>query len=383
MKDPEIDEPIRVLHICGALAGGVGSVLLNYYRNVDRSRVQFDFLVHNEPTQEVQAEVETLGGVITVITPKSMSLLRNILETRDAINPKTPHSVLHVHTSSPTSFAFMMAGWLAGKRVRIAHSHTTWLEYAGRLQIKLHGFLRPVLRWGVTDMFACSKAAGEWLFGKRAVPSIVILPNAIELKQYIYDPEVRDSARRELGISDRIVFGHVGRFVHPKNHSFLINIFSEIAEIERQAILILLGDGELMGEVRAQVESLGLTDRVMFLGLRTDVADLLQAMDVFLLPSLFEGLPVVLVEAQVAGLPSLASSAVTGEIKLTSLVDFESLAEEPSLWAERALSMSAWQRDTKSHVLVAEAGYDIRRAGQFLTEFYIERVGSQRQRHRR
>lgn len=380
MSDMRAVEPIRVLHVCGALAGGVGSVLLNYYRHVDRSRVQFDFLVHGEPAPAVRAEVEAMGGTIRVITPKSTSLVRNLRETRAAINSKTPHMAVHVHTASPTSFVYLAAAKLANKRLRIAHSHATSLEAANSsLQARAHRALRPVLTWTATDMFACSQAAGDWLYGTCARSSVRILPNAIDIAPYAFSPYVREVARQELGVADRIVFGHIGRFADQKNHEFLIKIFAGIAAREPRAVLALVGDGPLMNDVRTQVAAAGLDHRVLFLGLRPDVSELLQAMDVFLLPSLFEGLPVVLVEAQAAGLPCLASTEVTDEVALTDLIGFEDLASDPVLWAKRALAMIARPRPTEAHEQVAKAGYDIRQAGQRLTEFYLERVGRSEQ----
>lgn len=383
MTNFETAAPTRVLHVCGSLAGGVGSVLLNYYRHVDRSRVQFDFLVHNEPAPEVRAEVEALGGEIRVVTPKSKSLGRNLRETVAAINSETPHQAVHVHTASPTSFVYLAAAKLARKRIRIAHSHATSLEVAGgSLQSRAHRVLRPALRWTATDMFACSAAAGDWLFGARARSSVRVLPNAIDTAVYAFSQWAREATRSELGVADRIVFGHVGRYAEQKNHGFLIKVFSEIARLEPRAVLTLIGDGPLMGTVKQQVTAAGLDDRVLFLGLREDVAALMQAMDVFLLPSLFEGLPVVLVEAQATGLTCLASTEVTHEVALTNLIDFEDLAASPIKWAQHALALAERKRPIDLHLQVADAGYDIRQAGQRLTAFYLERLGTPEQRRR-
>ncbi len=367
---------VRVLQVCGALAGGVGTVLMNYYRHIDRSKVQFDFLTHGEPEASTRAEVEELGGTVKVITSKSTSLWRNLRETRRYINPETPHQVVHVHTASPTSFAYLLAARLAGKRVRVVHSHATGLEaHPGSLQARIHGALRPVLRWTATDLVACSTAAGDWLYGVKARRSVRILPNAIDAEKFRFSLLMRQRVRRDLAIDGRLVLGHVGRFVDVKNHRFLIQTFAQVVQIEPSAVLLLVGDGLLLDAVRGQVKVAALEDHVLFLGLRDDVPGLMQALDLFMLPSLYEGLPLVLVEAQAAGLPCLASSSITDEVRLTGLLEFLDLAEGPEVWAARALELADQVSRCSDIRLIEEAGYDIRTAARLLGDFYLDRVG--------
>lgn len=368
---------VRVLQVCGALAGGVGTVLMNYYRHIDRSKVQFDFLTHGEPDAATRAEVEMMGGTISVITPKSTSLWRNITETRRYISPKTQHHVVHVHTASPTSFVYLLAARLAGKRVRVVHSHATDLEApAGSLQHRIHRALQPVLRWTATDLLACSRAAGDWLYGVNARSSVRILPNAIDVEKFRFSPIIRQELRQRLAIDNRLVVGNVGRFAEQKNHQFLIKIFQDVVRLEPSALLLLLGDGPLLADVKAQVRAAGLDDNVLFLGLRDDVPDLLQAMDAFVLPSLFEGLAIVLVEAQAAGLPCLASSTVTDEVRLTSLLEFLELEAGPAAWAAKVLDMAKQQERRSDTSQIAAAGYDIRSAAGQLARFYLDRTRS-------
>jgi glycosyltransferase involved in cell wall biosynthesis len=348
---------------------------MNYYRHIDRSKVQFDFLTHGVPDAATQAEVEALGGSITVITPKSTSVWRNLRETRHHLNPSTPHGVVHVHTASPTSFVYLLAAMFAGKRVRVAHSHATDLETtAGSLQHRIHRVLQPVLRWAATDLLACSRAAGDWLFGINARRSVRVLPNAIDVGDFRFSPMARKELRRLLDLEDRMVVGHIGRFAEQKNHQFLIKIFEEVVRLEPAAVLVLVGDGPFMAGVQAQVKAAGMEDSVRFLGLRGDVPGLLQAMDLFLLPSQFEGLPLVLVEAQAAGLPCLASSIVTDEVRLTGLLEFLDLADEPTVWAARAIEMAKTQDRSSDTTQIAAAGYDIRAAAELLADFYRDRA---------
>lgn len=366
---PVQGDPIRVLHVCGALAGGVGSVLMGYYRHIDRSAVQFDFLTHSEPDPDVRTEVESLGGTINVVTPKTRGFMKNIAETKGLINRRTPHQVVHVHTASPTSFIYLLIAWIAGKRVRVAHSHATSLETPpGSWQFRLHCALRPLLRWTATDHFACSVAAGHWLFGDD--DEIRVIPNAIDTERFKFDLAARERVRLELGIEDRLVVGHVGRFVDAKNHRFLVDVFAAFVRLEPQAVLLLVGDGPLENDVRRAVGNAGLEGKVHFLGNRLDVPELLSAMDLFILPSNFEGLPLVLVESQALGLPSLTSTEVTREIALSDCVAFESLATAPGSWAERALGMTVAPSERLMSDEIAKAGYDITSAARSLAEFY-------------
>lgn len=371
---PVQGEPIRVLHVCGALAGGVGSVLMSYYRHIDRSAVQFDFLTHSEPDPDVRTEVESLGGTVNVVTPKSRGFMKNIAETKALINRHTPHQVVHVHTASPTSFIYLLVAWIAGKRVRVAHSHATSLETPpGSWQFRLHRALRPLLRLTASEHLACSVAAGEWLFGDD--DRIRVVPNAIDTERFKFDPAARERVRLELAVEDRLVVGHVGRFVDLKNHRFLVEIFVELARLDPQAALLLVGDGPLEEEVREAVREAGLAGKVHFLGLREDVPALLSAMDLFILPSNFEVLPLVLVESQASGLPALASTEVTREIALSNRVAFEKLSTAPGDWAERALRMAVAPGERGIGDVIAEAGYDVAVAAPRLTDFYLERVG--------
>lgn len=369
------DSPIRVLHVCGALAGGVGGVLMGYYRHIDHSRVQFDFVTHGEPAPEIRAEVEALGGSVSVVTPKSRGLWQNLRETRRLIGRATPHQVVHVHTASPTSFVYLAVAWVGGKRVRVAHSHATSLEAVpGSVQFRIHRLLRPVLRWCATDLLACSVAAGRWLYGNdRGVHTYA---NAIEVQRYARGRSARETIRRSLGLGAEFVIGHVGRFAEQKNHEFLVRVFAEVARLDPRAVLLLVGDGPLREQVETDVSRAGLEERVRFVGARNDVADLLGAMDVVVMPSKFEGLPVSVVEAQAAGLPCLLSRAITDEVVLTALVEFEDLEAAPTRWAERALAMAAGGHCPEAADRLAQAGYDLKAAGRRLTEFYLRRVGA-------
>lgn len=309
-------KPIRVLQIVGiSCDGGVEAVVLNYYRHMDKSKVQFDFVVHKNPTEMFMTEVKKGGGYIYEVTPYNKNIFAFTYEIYRII--KDGHyDIVHSNMNSMSGFP-LFAAWLAGARVRILHNHTTDTKTEGVRTI-IKRLLRPFAKMFANRYWACSRLAGEWMYGKKAVQSgkIKIIPNAIDLDKFAFNPEKREILRSELGLEDKFVLGHVGRFVYPKNHLFLIDVFAEVAKVEPEARLLLIGDGGLRKTIEEKVVNLGLQDKVLFLGNRNDVADLYNAMDIFLLPSHYEGLPVVGVEAQANGLKCLFSDKVTEESKL-------------------------------------------------------------------
>ena len=250
-----------------------------------------------------------------------------------------------------------------GVPVRIAHSHSSRQDRDLKYPLKL--LFKRSIPGQATQLFACGKEAGKWMFG---TDDFRVLNNAIDAERYRFDPEVRQEVRRELGIpADAPVAGHVGRFMAPKNHGFLLRIFAELPDHAR---LLLVGDGELLAENERLAEELGVRDRVIFAGLRSDVDRMLQAMDVFVFPSLYEGLPLSVIEAQAAGLPCLISDKVPIECKKTDLVTQIPLDASPAEWAEAVLSAAEAPRgDTLAQI--RETGFDIRANAEWLQNYYL------------
>lgn len=311
--------PIRVAHIIGKwVGGGVESVVMNYYRHIDRSKIQFDFICDNDSTDIPYNEIEELGGRVILIPPyqKVISYHKELKKVLREGNYKIVHS--HINTLSVFS---LCAAKAAGVPVRIAHSHSTTNPKEWKKNL-LKQMLRPLSKIFATDYFCCSELAGRWLFGDKTYDEgkVYLLNNAIDTEKFKFNEEVREKVRKELNIDEDIfVVGHIGRFVEQKNHTFLIDIFNEVHKVKPNSKLMLVGQGPLKETVEEKVNRLGLSDSVLFLGQRNDVNELYQAMDVFVLPSLYEGLPVVGVEAQAAGLPCVFSSDMTSETKI--LVD--------------------------------------------------------------
>ena len=361
--------PIRILHIVTYMGrGGLETMLMNYYRSIDRSKVQFDFLTHRDFEADYDAEILAMGGKIYHLPPLN-PFSKGYLSALDRFFGEHPeYRIVHSHLDCMSGIP-LKAAQKHGVPVRIAHAHSSRQTLDAKYPLKLL-FKRTIARQA-THLFACAEAAGRWMFG---TDRFRVLNNAIDTRRYTFDPDVRASARAELGIGpDAFVVGHVGRFMVPKNHSFLISIFSQLSA---DSTLLLVGEGELQEAAEKQAEELGIRDRVIFAGLRTDVERMLQAMDVFVFPSLYEGLPLSIIEAQAAGLPCLISDKVPIECKKTDLVSQIPLDAGASVWAEAVLSAAKTSR-TDTLPQLRGAGFDIQANADWLAEFYLNLQGKE------
>lgn len=326
------EEPIRIAQIVGKwIGGGVEAVVMNYYRHLDHSKIQFDFICDDDSTNIPYDEIEKLGGKVILIPPyqkvfKYQRELRRVL--RDG-----KYKIVHSHINTLSVFP-LYAAKKVGVPVRIAHSHSTTNKKEWKKNL-LKQVLRPFSKKYATNYMCCSELAGRWLFGDKAYDEgkVYLLNNAIDLDKFKYDKKIKDKKRKELGIKeDTIVIGHIGRFVAQKNHTFLIDIFNQFHKKEKNSILLLAGQGPLQEEIKNKVRELGLDDSVRFLGQRNDANELYQVFDVFLLPSLYEGLPVVGVEAQASGLLCFLSDDMTKETKVLDSTVFMSLSNTAEEW---------------------------------------------------
>lgn len=345
--------------------GGLETMLMNYYRHIDREKVQFDFLVHRQERAAYDDEIEALGGKIYRL-PRLVPWSKSYLTTLNQFFDNHPeYKIVHVHQDCLSS-VILKAAKNHGVPVRIAHSHNANQDKNLKYPIKLW-YKRDIPRYA-TNLFACGKDAGDWMFGGAPYQ---IINNAIDVATYTCYPAKRTEMRQRLGISDELIVGHVGRFNPQKNHPFLLSIFAALLKKEPNAVLLLVGGGEDMTRIQAKAQELGISNHVRFLGIRSDVADLMQAMDVFVFPSLYEGLPVTMVEAQAAGLPCLISDKVPPECILTEgLVDVMPLSAEAEAWAEKILEKRNTPRTDRSAEIAAH-GFDITTEAVKLQEFYI------------
>lgn len=350
----------RVLHIVGAMApGGFENFIMNIYRRIDRNKVQFDFIVHKKKDQAYDEEIEGLGGRLFYVTRKSRNPVKNFLEIRTIIK-ENHYSIVCRHSDSAFTVVDLLAARLAGAAKCIMHSHSTTTG-----NVRIHNFFRHWMAVVPTHRFACSQAAGRWMFGKL---DFTFVPNAIDTSEYLYREETRKSMRKKWKTEGRRVYGHVGNFVYAKNHLFLLEIFHEISRQDEDAVLFLIGDGELREEAERKVKELKLQEKVVFTGRRKDVSDFLQMFDLFLFPSIYEGLPVSMVEAQCTGLPCLISDSITEEILLTDCIRQMSLKNSPDQWAETAMEMllkSSGQKRRSRQEEILQAGYGIEELVRF------------------
>lgn len=353
------------------LYGGIESFIMNYFRKMDPAQVQFDFLCYT-PNIVYRQEILELGGRIYVIPGRKKDPLRFYYELgRFFRRHGGEYSALWYNRCTLSNVTVLKYARRAGIPVRITHAHNSQ-NLDGRIATVLHWFNRRSVADYATDFWACSNEAGAWFYPPDIMhgPRYRVIPNAIDAKQYIYNPAEHDRIRRELGLEKKLVVGNVGRFHLQKNHAFLIRVFARLHKVQPASVLLLVGYGPLEDVIHQQIADAGLSDSVILLSHRDDVPTLLQGMDVFVMPSLFEGLPVTLVEAQAAGLPVLASDRITREIAITDSVRFLSLEQSPAEWAEQALEQAALpRRNTLSKI--AAAGYDINMAAKKLETFWL------------
>lgn len=358
---------IRVLQVVTHMnRGGLETMLMNYYRHIDRTQVQFDFLTHRNYDGDYGEEIKSLGGQIyhmPVLNPFSLryrTALGNFFDT----HPE--YKIIHVHQDCMSS-VILKEAQKHNISVRIAHSHTSNQDKDFKYLIKL--WYKQFISKYATHLFSCGDEAGRWMFNGAKYK---VLNNAIDAQEYSFNSKKRDIIREKIGINDEtLIIGHVGRFSPTKNHSFLIDVFYEVCKW-KEARLLLLGDGELRNEMETKVKKIGLSDKVIFFGVQSNISSYLQAMDVFVFPSIYEGLPVTLVEAQAAGLPCLISDKVPIECKKTDLVQQVPLSDGAEKWAANVIEAAKIRRrDTYEEIKAA--GFDIEENAKWLQNFYMKR----------
>lgn len=357
---------IRILHVVTYMGrGGLETMLMNYYRALDRTRFQFDFLTHRTEEYDYDHEIEKMGGRIYHISKLNPFSARYKKELSLFLKQHPEYQIIHVHQDCLSSVILKVAE-RNGIPVRIAHSHSSSQDKNLKYIIKLW-YRRSISRYA-TQLLACGKKAGDWMFCGHPYQ---ILNNAIDAKKYAFNPEVRHAVRDQLNIpEDTILIGHVGRFCAPKNHTFLLDIFQQIHEQNSNTKLLLVGDGELRPQMKEKVKRFGLSENVLFTGVRPDVPELMQAMDVFLFPSLYEGLPLTIVEAQAAGLPCIISERVPIECCVTNLVQQISLEVDKEKWANQVLDAICVRSNTYEEI--RRSGFDIRDNIDTLQRLYLQ-----------
>lgn len=360
------NSPVRVAQVIGKLnAAGVESVMNNYYRNMDREKFQFDFVIDSDGYCQPKQDLIALGARFYTVPPYQQ-LFAHIRALRRLFR-QNGYQIVHAGMNSLSVFS-LFAAWSVGVPIRISHSHNTASKgETGRNILK--NLLRPFSRCFATHLCACSPEAGIWLFGKKAYRDgrVTIFKNAIDPMHFSFHADIRSAIREQYSLRDQLVVGHVGRYCYQKNQHFVLDAFAKLLQKEPDARLMLIGLGTDSGELRSAAAQLGIEKEVIFLGAQDDVSDYYQAMDVFLFPSHYEGLGLAAVEAQCAGLPVIASTAVPPEAKVTENIRFLPLDDGAEAWADAVRQAAG---TSGSRFCGIDPAYDIRNEAKKLQDYY-------------
>ena len=326
--------------------GGVESVIMNYYRHIDRSKVQFDFLCNTKIVAH-EDEIKQLGGKIYRIIARSKNRKQFYKDLKEIFEKHAKeYSAIWVNVCSLANIDYLRYAKKYGIKYRIIHSHNSQ-NMDSKLRLILHRFNKILVKRYATDYWSCSDDAGKWFYSSRIINSdkYLFVTNAIDVSKYQYNSKVRKEYRDKLNLKNKFVIGHVGRFHFQKNQLFLLDVFSELHKKEKNSILLLVGQGDDESKILNKIEKLNLQDSVLLLGVRSDVDKIMQAMDVFLFPSLFEGLSMVLVEAQASGLPIVVSdTCLPDKIKIIPDIKALSLKDPIELWCNCVLDFKDAKR---------------------------------------
>ena len=366
---------VRILHVLHSMnRGGAENAIMNYYRHIDRDKLQFDFLLTEQNKCHFEDEINSLGGKIYRVPLLRMANpLPYINGVSAFFNEHPEYQIVHSHTSSKSVFPL----WIAKKKgvpVRIAHSHNTKSEKG--IQGWIRNIFKIPLKKVATNLCACGNEAAIWLYGKDYFykGKVTVVPNVIECSWFVYNEQKRNEIRSQLHIDDNtLVLGCVARFSPQKNLLYLIDLFHEFHQKVTDSRLLLLGDGELKEDIINQIQKYNLRDSVIMTGVVSNVSDYEQAMDVFLMPSFFEGLPLSLIEAQISGLKCFVSTGVPQEADKTGLVSFIPLDKGSRYWAEQIVSQLPYTRRSYLHEM-QEAGYDAETSAKKLQDYYLHLI---------
>jgi glycosyltransferase involved in cell wall biosynthesis len=361
------DEPVRVLHIARMKKGsGVASFLMNYYRNIDRSRVRFDFLSDGNELETFENEIESMGGKLHKVPNYRKRFFKFLFFLIKIIN-KNNYTVIHTHE---LAYNLPVLAIAKIKKIRHSHSHSHIQDGDFFSRMKKLFILSTRFSYGflATKRFACSQSAGKFLYGRLPFK---IIPNAIKADNFAYSQEKRYKIRKKLYLSDdTVLIGYVAGFTRQKNHPFLIEILEILVKKQKNVKLILIGYGIETENIKKITAQKKLSDFVIFYGKSENVGELYSAMDVFVFPSLGEGLGIAGIEAQANGLPVLASTNIPPEMEISDLVTWIDLKEGREAWAEKALEVLSKRKTADMSKIISSAGYSIDEEAKKLADFY-------------
>lgn len=366
---------IRVLRIIGECkTGGTETIALNYYHYLNHDNIDMDFLFYGSCLPRFRDTLSKYGDTVYEVTDYTDNLIKSTKEIKNIVE-NGKYDIVHAQLNALNFFP-LLGSKLGGAKIRIAANHSTAnLKYEFKKSIVKY-LIKGTTKWMATNYAACSEYAGVWCYGKKAFAKnkIKIIHNAIDLSLFTFSKELRKTVREKENWEDKFVIGHAGRFTEQKNHEYIIDIFYEIQKQYSNSLLVLIGEGHLLKRIKQKVVDLGIENKVKFLGVRFNINELMQGMDVFLFPSLYEGLGNVITEAQAVGLHSIVSDVIPKEVKMTELVDFLSLNDSASTWATAVLKYVHGYTRIDTHKDLSKAGYEIKSAAKDLEEYYYSLV---------
>lgn len=372
-----MEKPLRVMQMAPLRMGGITEMVLNIAENVDRTKVVFDYLTFIDTFENARLRAENAGGVVYRVDLQSIQnpVWRGIKKFFGIVKlvKKQNFNIIYINTSTPYEVLVAFAAKMGGAKKIVLHSHNS-SYYPGQKLTKVSCVFKALMPLFVTHYIACSEDAANFMFPKKVIEQhkYIILKNGINVDKFRFDTDVREEYRSKFKLNDCFVIGNVSRFNVQKNHEFLIDIFAEVYKRDNSARLFLVGGGETEDAVRRKVHGMSLDDVVTFHGLSKEVNKLLQMMDVFVMPSLYEGLPVAGVEVQASGLPIVISDTVTKELQITDNVEYLPLNAGEGIWAARILQYKTYiRRDTSA--LIKKSGFDIRQTVKILSNLFRTR----------
>lgn len=366
-ENKQFDKPIRVLEVCQRMeAAGVQSFLMNIYRNLDREKVQLDFLVHYDDRNFYDDEIEALGGKIYRFPVReNYNIIKYVRDLCTFLREHKEYRIIHGHMDS-LGMIYLRCAQCEGIKVRIAHSHNSSVQDGIKKYFRL--FMIKRYKEYANHLFACSNDAGKFMFGDS---DFEVIHNVIDSEKFKYDITVRNNKRKEIGCSDSFVIGNVGRLHVQKNQLFLVDVFYQILKQIPNSKLLLIGSGELEKELKKKIQEYGISEQVIILNNRKDVNELYQAMDVYVMPSLYEGLPVSAIEAQASGLLCVFSDSITKETDITGNVKYISLDQSAEYWAKHIISLFSKHERKDMKEAIVKRGYDAKTVALNIQNMYL------------
>ena len=370
----------RVLQINAGIGefGGVEKILFDIYKNIDKKKIQFDFISPYKTTYELyKNEIINMGANVFELNADRRSFKGKIQYNIRLYKflKKNKYEIVHIN-SGVFLFNFQVACIckICGVKRIIIHSHNA-ITGISRIKRLIINALKPLLARIATDYLACSDLAAKAMFPNNILPKVKIIKNGIDLEKFKFNKNIREEYRNKMELKDKIVYGHIGRFEEQKNHEFLIDIFYYIQKRQKNAVLLLVGQGSLHEKIKNKVNEMGINKQIMFLNTRKDISELLQTMDCFIFPSLYEGLSVVGIEVQTSGIPMFCSDSITDEMKILNTTKYISLKEDSTFWGKTIIDEMSKSREKNSRLnsykLVKENGYDIKDTAQVITKIYL------------